>query len=77
MAEQEAKEEKNMKQGAKSASSKMRKLTDKEKSALAKHFEGTDHGKSEKARMRMAVMRSAKPVDTPAKLKKLHAKLFG
>ena len=77
MKEQEAKDKESMKEGAKSASNKMRKLTDKEKTLLSKHFEAKEHSKSEKARMRMAVMRSPKPVDTPAKIRKLHDKLFG
>lgn len=47
----------------------MRKMSEKEKKVFNKLSDGMD--KSEKARLRMKVMRSEKPVDTPAKLKKL------
>ena len=47
----------------------MRKMTEKEKKVFNKLSDGMD--KTEKARLRMKVMRSEKPVDTPAKLKKL------
>lgn len=47
----------------------LRVMSDKEKEIFRKWAEGKD--KSEKAKARMKVMRSAKPVDTVAKLKKL------
>lgn len=47
----------------------LRKMNDKEKEVFKKLMEGK--GKSESAKLRMKVLRSEKPVDTPAKLKKL------
>lgn len=47
----------------------LRKMTEKEKSVFAKVSEGMD--KSAKAKLRMKVMRSEKPVETPAAMKKL------
>lgn len=48
---------------------KMRKMTEKEKEVFAKVAEGMN--KSEKAKLRMKVMRSSSPVETPAKMKKM------
>lgn len=48
---------------------KLRKMTDKEKAVFAKHTGDMD--KSQKARLRMKVLRSPSPVETAAKLKKL------
>lgn len=47
----------------------LRKMTDKEKTVFNKLMGGAS--KSDKAKVRMKVMRSEKPVETPAKLKKL------
>ena len=47
----------------------LRAMSDKEKEVFRKWAEGKD--KSEKAKARMKVMRSAKAVDTVGKLKKL------
>lgn len=53
----------------KSKGGKLRKMSDKEKEVFAKV--SADMDKSQKAKLRMKVMRSSADVDTPAKMKKL------
>ena len=65
----EKKEESSSDEAPKKKKGGLRKMTEKEKTVFNKLMEGKT--KSEKAKVRMALMRTEKPVDTPAKLKKL------
>ena len=52
-----------------------RKMTDREKKLLAKHFESNPHDKSQKARMRSAVMKRPE-VKSMKGLEKIHREVF-
>lgn len=54
-----------------------RKMTDKEKKLLAKHYEKNPHDKSQKARMNSAVMKRMTPIKSMKGLEKLHKETFG
>lgn len=69
------KKEKKQSEVKKPSKSAMRKLTDKEKDLLTKHFATVEHSKAEKARMRMKLMRS-KEVKSMKGLSKLHEQIF-
>ena len=52
-----------------------RKMTEREKKLLAKHFESNPHDKSQKARMRSAVMKRPE-VKSMKGLEKIHREVF-